>query len=62
LGPQAKDAKMIVIVAFCAGAALGAFRAKKRGGNRLDMAQYGAVHGIGFALLAIFLTIIFARA
>ncbi|WP_424940054.1 hypothetical protein [Aliiroseovarius sp. S253] len=52
---------MIVIVAFLAGAVLGALRAKKRGGNRLDMAQYGAVYGIGFALITIFLTIVFAR-
>ncbi|SMR72077.1 hypothetical protein SAMN04488030_1423 [Aliiroseovarius halocynthiae] len=52
---------MVVIVAFLLGAALGATRAKKRGGNRLDMTQYGAVYGIGFALIAIFLTIPFTR-
>ncbi|SPF76442.1 hypothetical protein ALP8811_01447 [Aliiroseovarius pelagivivens] len=53
---------MVVIVAFIVGAALGALRAKKRGGNRLDMAQYGAVHGIVLALIATFLTIVITRA
>lgn len=52
---------MIVILAFIIGAALGAYRAKKRGGNRLDMAQYGAVYGIGLALVALFLVIIGER-
>lgn len=53
---------MIVIVAFVVGAAFGALRAKKRGGNRLDMAQYGAVYGIVLALIATFITIMITRA
>ncbi|SEA15066.1 hypothetical protein [Rubrimonas cliftonensis] len=36
---------MILILAFLAGAALGAFRAKSRGGSVGDMAQYGIAHG-----------------
>ncbi|WP_432450202.1 hypothetical protein [Aliiroseovarius marinus] len=52
---------MIVIVALVLGALWGALRAKKRGGNRLDMAQYGAVYAIGCALVALFLAIITER-
>ncbi len=36
---------MILILAFLAGAALGAFRAKARGGSVGDMVQYGFAHG-----------------
>jgi len=49
---------MIVIAAALIGAALGASRARARGGNRLDMAQYGAAHAIAFALLGLFATIV----
>lgn len=52
---------MVVIVAFLVGAVFGALRAKKRGGNKLDMAQYGAVYGIALALIATFLTIMITR-
>ncbi|MCK0143543.1 hypothetical protein [Aliiroseovarius sp. F20344] len=52
---------MVVIVALVLGAVFGVLRAKKRGGNRLDMAQYGAVYGIGLALIVIFLVIIGER-
>lgn len=52
---------MIVIVAFLAGAVLGVLRAQKRGGNWLDMTQYGAVHGIVLALIATFVTIMITR-
>jgi hypothetical protein len=48
---------MIVLAAGLAGAALGARRAKIRGGGRADMAQYAAAHGIAFALLGLFATI-----
>ncbi|WP_166636234.1 hypothetical protein [Aliiroseovarius marinus] len=53
---------MIVIVAFVVGATFGALRAKKSGGNRLDMAQYGAVYGIVLALIATFIAIMITRA
>ena len=52
---------MIVLAALVLGAGLGAWRAKKRGGNRLDIAQYAAAHGIAFALLGVFATLILGR-
>lgn len=48
---------MIVIAGLLGGAALGAWRANKRGGNRLDMWQYGVAHAIAFGLLGLFATI-----
>ncbi len=51
---------MIVIVAALAGAILGAFNAKRRGGKAADMAQYAIAHAIIFALLA-YLAAIIAR-
>ncbi|MDJ1008716.1 MAG: hypothetical protein QNJ13_12940 [Paracoccaceae bacterium] len=52
---------MIVLAAVLAGAALGAVTAKRREGNRLDMAQYAAGYGIAFGLLGLFLTIFLER-
>ena len=52
---------MILPIAFLCGAALGWWRAGKRGGERLDKLQYAAAHGIAFALLALVVTIIMAR-
>lgn len=43
---------MLPLVAFLIGFAFGWQRARARGGNRLDQLQYGAVHGIIFALVA----------
>jgi len=48
---------MIVIVAFLTGAVLGAGIAARRNGNRLDMAQYGAIFGIAFAVVGVFVTV-----
>ena len=52
---------MIVIISLLLGGAFGAWRAKKRGGTRFDIAQYAAVYAIIFALIALFATIIFSR-
>ena len=52
---------MIVVAGLVLGAVWGVLTAKKRGGNRLDMAQYGAVWGIIGALLGLFLTIALER-
>lgn len=49
---------MIVLLSLFIGAVIGAFRAKKRGGNRLDMLQYGAVFAIIGAITGLFLTIL----
>jgi hypothetical protein len=52
----------LVLLALVVGAALGAWRAKRRGGKGLDMAQYAAAHAIPLMLLALFVTIYFDRA
>ena len=52
---------MIVIVAFLFGVALGVGVAWRKQGDRLDMAQYGAIFGIGFAVLGVFLTVALER-
>jgi len=44
---------MLTILAFVVGAIWGTFVAVKRGGNRLDILQYGAVYGIILALIVI---------
>lgn len=48
---------MIVITSLIAGAVFGTFSARRRGGNRLDMLQYGAVFAIVFGLLGMFVTL-----
>lgn len=42
---------MILAVAFIAGAALGAVRARRRGGTGADMVQYGLAHGFAAGVL-----------
>lgn len=53
---------VLVLSALVLGAALGAWRAKRRGGRILDMVQYGAAHAIPLMLLALFVTIYLDRA
>ena len=53
---------MIILAALILGIALGLFHARKRGGNRLDMAQYAAIYAIIFVILGMFLTLIIHRA
>lgn len=48
---------MLVIGGALLGIAVGTYTAKKRGGKRADMAQYGAGYGIAFALLGLVATI-----
>jgi hypothetical protein len=48
---------MIVLGGLVFGGLLGALRARARQGNRLDIAQYAAVHAIAFALVGLFVTI-----
>lgn len=52
---------MIVMAGLIGGALWGAIHAKKRGGNRMDMAQYAAVYGIIFGLLGLAATIAMER-
>ena len=48
---------MIVILAFLAGAALGGITARRRGGNRLDMAQYAVAWGLALGIVAMFASV-----
>jgi hypothetical protein len=48
---------MIVIAGAIVGAILGIMTAKKRGGVRADLWQYGTVYAIAFALGGLVLTI-----
>ncbi|MGP3696305.1 hypothetical protein [Rhodobacter sp. NSM] len=52
---------MIVLAGAVLGAFVGAATARRHGGKRLDMAQYGAGFAIAFALLGLFLTILIER-
>lgn len=52
---------MIVVTGLIAGGALGALRARARGGNTLDMLQYGAVYAVIFGVLGALVTVLLAR-
>ncbi|WP_299558459.1 apolipoprotein acyltransferase [uncultured Sulfitobacter sp.] len=52
---------MIVIGAAIIGAIVGGMTAKKRNGNRKDIAQYAAGYGLAFMILGMFATIIIDR-
>ena len=53
---------MIVIASAVFGVLLGILTAKRRDGNRKDMAQYGAVYGILFTLIGLIVTVVIDRA
>ena len=53
---------MIPILALIAGVALGVYFAKRRRRQVLEMAQYGASHGIALALLAMLVSATFLAA
>lgn len=48
---------MVIIGLFVIGAILGVVHQKRRGGSRLDMAQYGAVWALIGAIIGMFATI-----
>jgi hypothetical protein len=52
---------MIVILAFLAGAVLGGLKARRRNGNRMDIAQYAVAFGLAFAILGLFATVAVER-
>ncbi len=52
---------MIVILGVLGGAIWGALMARRRGGNRMDMAQYAAGFAIAFGTLGMILTILVDR-
>ena len=51
----------MVLAGILLGAAFGAWRARQRKGNRLDMAQWAAVYAILFGLAGLILTILLGR-
>ncbi|KIN60875.1 hypothetical protein Z945_1857 [Sulfitobacter noctilucae] len=52
---------MIYTVLGIIGAIIGGLTARKRGGNRMDIAQYAASFGIAFALLGVVITVLLDR-
>jgi len=52
---------MDVLVVALAGALIGGFSAKRRGGNRLDIAQYAVVFAIIFAVAGMVLSVLLTR-
>lgn len=50
------------IIAVIIGALWGAFVAKKRGGNLLDVLQYAAAHGLIFGVLTLIGSLIVVQA
>ena len=52
---------MITLAFALFGALFGILLARKRGGNRLDRAQYAAILGLIFAVIGIFVTILYGR-
>lgn len=53
---------MILALAFLAGAGLGAWRARRRGGTPADVAQYGLAHGLAFLVAAAAIALVAALA
>jgi len=52
---------MIVIGLAIIGAIIGGMTAKKRRGNRKDIAQYAAGYGVAFLIVGMFITVIIDR-
>lgn len=52
---------MIVILLAIGGAIWGGLTARKRRGNRKDIAQYAAGYGLAFTIVGMFLTILIDR-
>ena len=51
----------MVWIGAALGVLFGIWQAKKRKGKALDMAQYGAVYGILFAIAALIVNIVLVR-
>ena len=52
---------MLGIIGIIAGALVGGWRAKSRGGKTADILQYAAVHAMIFGLAGLLLTLIIHR-
>jgi hypothetical protein len=51
----------LVIAAALLGAIIGGLTARRRKGNRLDIAQYAAGYALAFAVLGMIIFVIYAR-
>ena len=52
---------MIILAFTILGACSGALIARRRKGNKLDMAQYAAGYGIAFLILGFIITVVIER-
>jgi len=52
---------MITLVFAIVGALIGGYTAKKRGGNRLDIAQYAAGYAMAFGVIGMFVVVFLLR-
>jgi len=52
---------MITLVFAIVGALIGGYTAKKRGGNRLDIAQYAAGYAMAFGVIGMFVVVFLMR-
>ena len=52
---------MIVIVAAFIGAIVGGITAKRRSGNKLDIAQYATGFGMAFIVVSLIATVVLER-
>lgn len=52
---------MIIALFALAGALVGGLTARRRGGRRLDIAQYAGSYALAFAIAGLFVTIIVVR-
>lgn len=52
---------MIIILSALVGAGIGALTARRRGGNRLDIAQYAVGFAILFGLIGLIATTVIVR-
>ena len=53
---------MIALGLALIGAIIGGLTARKRGGNRKDIAQYAAVYGMAFLIVGMIATVLLDRA
>lgn len=58
---QTGRSHMFVVIGGFLGAILGGLTARRRKGNRADIAQYAVVYAMGFALIGLFVTIFVHR-
>jgi hypothetical protein len=52
---------MIVLVAALIGAIVGGITAKRRGGNKLDIAQYATGYAMAFIVVGLIATVVIDR-